>query len=147
MLAITVQPTPKAVVALNQEESHIKKTTVVTAPVSTPVVDTPQVPEQPETAPPTPVEVAATPPAPTPIVGCGDDPNMAFIYSHESGCSTASINASSGACGLGQAEPCSKLPCSLSDWDCQNAYFTAYAVQRYGSTDAAYVFWLANRWW
>ena len=78
---------------------------------------------------------------------CGSDPNMAYIYTHESGCNTASINASSGACGLGQAYPCSKLPCSLSDWTCQNNYFTAYAVARYGSTYAAMLYWEANSWW
>jgi hypothetical protein len=81
------------------------------------------------------------------VSNCGSDPNMAYVYTHESGCNTASINASSGACGLGQAYPCSKLPCSLSDWTCQNNYFTAYAVARYGSTYAAMLYWEANSNW
>lgn len=71
---------------------------------------------------------------------------MAYIYSHESGCRTDAIN-SIGCAGLGQACPGSKLPCSLSDWDCQNAYFTSYALGRYGSTYNAYVFWVNHHWW
>lgn len=70
-----------------------------------------------------------------------------FIYMMESGNRTNAINASSGACGLGQALPCSKLPCSLSDYACQDAWFTNYAMARYGSWDNAAAFWRANRWW
>lgn len=71
----------------------------------------------------------------------------AFIYMHESGNNPHAINASSGACGLGQALPCSKLPCSLDDYACQDNWFTNYAVQRYGSWEAAYNFWVAHNWW
>lgn len=70
-----------------------------------------------------------------------------FIYQHESGNNPGAINASSGACGLGQALPCSKMGCSLSDYACQDAWFTNYAMQRYGSWEAAYYFWVAHRWW
>lgn len=71
----------------------------------------------------------------------------AFIYAKESGNRTDAINPSSGACGLGQALPCSKLPCTLSDYACQDAWFTNYAMQRYGSWEAAQAFWVANHWW
>lgn len=84
--------------------------------------------------------------APQGVTNCGSDPYMAFIYQHESGCRTNAIN-SIGCAGLGQACPGSKLPCSLSDWSCQNAYFTNYAVSRYGSTYNAYQFWIARHWW
>jgi hypothetical protein len=70
-----------------------------------------------------------------------------FIYNHESGNNSYAINPYSGACGLGQALPCSKMGCSLSDYICQDNWFTAYALERYGSWYGAYIFWLAHRWW
>lgn len=104
----------------------------------------PAVPLKPVAQPvaaPTPVYVP-----PAGVTNCGSDPNMAFIYQHESGCRTNAIGPN-GPCGLGQALPCSKLPCSLSDWACQNAWFTSYAIRTYGSTYAAYLFWVAHSWW
>jgi hypothetical protein len=71
----------------------------------------------------------------------------ANIYAHESGNRTDAINASSGACGLGQALPCSKLPCTLHDYACQDAWFTNYAIQRYGSWENAWAFWQIHHWW
>lgn len=70
-----------------------------------------------------------------------------LIYNAESGNNPAAINRSSGACGLGQAEPCSKMPCSLSDYACQDAYFTNYMLSRYGSWAAAWAFHLLHGWW
>lgn len=77
--------------------------------------------------------------------GCGSDPHMAFIYQKESGCSPTALN-SIGCRGIGQACPGSKLPCG-ADFACQDAWFRNYAIQRYGSTYAAYVFWTQNHWW
>jgi hypothetical protein len=68
-----------------------------------------------------------------------------YIYSHESGCRPEAVN-SIGCRGIGQACPGSKLPCG-ADFACQDAYFTNYAMTRYGSWEAAYRFWVANRWW
>lgn len=70
-----------------------------------------------------------------------------FIYMRESGNNPGAINASSGACGLGQALPCSKMPCSLSDYACQDRFFTGYMQARYGTWENAKAFWLANHWW
>lgn len=70
----------------------------------------------------------------------------AFIYQKESGNNPAAIN-SIGCRGLGQACPGSKLPCSDSDYACQDAWFTNYMLQRYGSWEKAYQFWIANNWW
>ena len=70
-----------------------------------------------------------------------------FIYMKESGNRPSAINASSGACGLGQALPCSKMPCSLSDYACQDAFFTRYMQARYGTWENARAFWLSHRWW
>ena len=89
-------------------------------------------------APPAPVA------EPAPV---SDDVNKAFIYQKESGNRTDAINPESGACGLGQALPCSKLPCTLQDYVCQDAWFTNYAMSRYGSWAAARTFWENNRWW
>lgn len=75
-----------------------------------------------------------------------EDEAKAFIYSHESGNNPGAVN-SIGCAGLGQACPGSKLPCSLSDYACQDAYFTNYMLSRYGSWNAARAFWLANGWW
>lgn len=83
--------------------------------------------------------VPAAPQTPPPVVG-----NAAkdFIYSHESGNNPGSINPTSGACGIGQALPCSKLPCSLADYACQDAWFTnVYMIPRYGTWEAAAAFW------
>jgi hypothetical protein len=68
-----------------------------------------------------------------------------FIYHHESGNRTTAVN-SIGCRGIGQACPGTKLPCG-NDYACQDAWFTNYAMQRYGSWENAYNFWVANRWW
>lgn len=72
-----------------------------------------------------------------------------FIYQKESGNNPLAINPSSGACGIGQALPCSKLTsvCQLSDYQCQDAFFTRYMQSRYGTWEKARTFWLSNHWW
>ena len=75
---------------------------------------------------------------------CGSP--KACIYMKESGNNPAAIN-SIGCRGLGQACPGSKLPCSDTDYACQDAWFTNYAIQRYGGWEQAWVFWQANKWW
>lgn len=84
---------------------------------------------------------------PTQTVTGSEAEAKAFIYQKESGNRTDSINKSSGACGLGQALPCSKLPCSLQDYECQDKWFTDYATRRYGNWVKAKEFWLAHKWW
>jgi len=88
---------------------------------------------------------AYTAPAPS-VTGCGSDPQMAVIYQMESGCRTGAYNEL-GCRGLGQACPGSKLPCSDSDWNCQDAWFRNYAVERYGSIYNAYIFRINHNWW
>lgn len=82
---------------------------------------------------------------PTAQAATGDA--KAFIYMKESGNNPGAINASSGACGLGQALPCSKMPCSLSDYACQDNFFTGYMTSRYGTWENARAFWLSHHWW
>lgn len=77
----------------------------------------------------------------------GSSDAKTFIYMKESGNRPDAINKSSGACGLGQALPCSKMPCTLTDYACQDAFFTKYMQNRYGTWENAKSFWLAHRWW
>jgi hypothetical protein len=74
-----------------------------------------------------------------------DNSYKAYIYQHESGNNPNAVN-SIGCRGLGQACPGSKLPCG-SDYACQDAWFTNYALTRYGSWEAAYGWWVQNHWW
>lgn len=73
---------------------------------------------------------------------CGDNDYAYKIYQGESSCKIDAVN-SIGACGIGQSLPCSKLssvcPNWRTDYDCQNQFFTAYAMQ-YGSWEQAYSF-------
>lgn len=78
--------------------------------------------------------------------GCGDNQYAHFIYMKESGCRTGARNAS-GCFGIGQACPGSKIAHCGTDYACQNAYFTNYAIQRYGSWAGAYSAWLSKHWW
>lgn len=73
------------------------------------------------------------------------NPYKDFIYYKESTCNPDSVN-SIGCRGIGQACPGTKLPCG-NDFACQDAWFSNYAIQRYGSWEAAYNFWLRNNWW
>lgn len=70
-----------------------------------------------------------------------------FIASKESGWNPNATNASSGACGLIQAYPCSKVPGSGYNPVDNLVWANGYAVGRYGSWAAAYAFWTANHWW
>ena len=70
-----------------------------------------------------------------------------FIASKESGWNPNATNASSGACGLIQAYPCSKVPGSGYNPVDNLVWANGYAVGRYGSWAAAYAFWTSNHWW
>ncbi len=89
------------------------------------------------------------PQAPTVAVSGDDNAYKLFIYNKESGNNPARYN-SSGCLGLGQACPASKLlkVCpDINDYACQDAWFTNYAISRYGSWAGAYQFWLGHHWW
>lgn len=108
--------------------------------------------EKPEQKPKTSVATQTEKPAavprtaPAPVTGCGSDSYMAYIYRVESSCNTGAYNYL-GCRGLGQACPGSKLPCSDSDWNCQDRWFRNYAVERYGSIYNAYLFRLYHNYW
>lgn len=100
------------------------------------------------------VPVAASVPASGPRSGCGDNPYAAYIYGMESGGRVAgncdpSARNSGGCLGIGQACPGAKLlaVCPNLDYNCQNAFFTNYAISRYGSWASAYEAWKIKKWW
>lgn len=75
-----------------------------------------------------------------------------YIISHESGWNATEYNHSgSGAYGLGQALPASKMSAYGADYMTdpvtQLKWANAYAVGRYGSWAIAYTFWVNNNWW
>lgn len=65
----------------------------------------------------------------------------ATLYHKESGNDPGAINPTSGACGIGQALPCSKLPCTLEDYTCQDNWFTQYMQGRYTTWSKALEYW------
>ncbi len=70
-----------------------------------------------------------------------------FIVERESGWNPSAVNASSGACGLAQALPCSKVPGDWSDPVNSLRWQYGYVQGRYGSYAGAYDFWQANHWY
>src|SRR3990167_6863690 len=58
-----------------------------------------------------------------------------------------SVNSSSGACGLGQFLPCSKMACELTDVDCQLNAIKNYVERRYGSPEKALAFHNVHKWY
>ncbi|OZG61299.1 G5 domain-containing protein [Bifidobacterium lemurum] len=74
-----------------------------------------------------------------------------YIINHESGWNPTATNASSGAYGLAQALPGSKMASAGADWQTnyqtQFKWFVSYCNSRYGSIAGAYDFWVANNWY
>lgn len=75
-----------------------------------------------------------------------------YIVGRESGWGVTKSNYSgSGAYGLCQALPGSKMASAGSDWATnpitQLKWCNAYAIGRYGSWAAAYNFWITKHWW
>lgn len=83
--------------------------------------------------------------SPARYMGTGDW-YLDYIVQKESSGNPYAIN-SIGACGLFQALPCSKLNCYLRDVQCQINWGRNYAIERYGSTRDAYLFWINHNWW
>jgi hypothetical protein len=73
------------------------------------------------------------------------------IVEHESGWNPSATNASSGAYGLVQALPGSKMASAGSDWKTnpktQIKWGLDYMNERYGSPAGAWNFWQANGWY
>jgi hypothetical protein len=73
------------------------------------------------------------------------------IVQHESNWNPTATNASSGAYGLVQALPASKMASAGSDWRTNPAtqieWGLDYMKDRYGSACDAWSFWQANHWY
>ncbi|MBT3150795.1 transglycosylase SLT domain-containing protein [Streptomyces sp. CHD11] len=73
------------------------------------------------------------------------------IVQHESGWNPTATNASSGAYGLVQALPASKMASAGSDWKTNPAtqikWGLDYMNDRYGSACDAWSFWQSNHWY
>ncbi len=70
-----------------------------------------------------------------------------FMVQKESGWNPNAMNRSSGACGLAQALPCSKLGPSWNDPVVALNWMNGYVNGRYGGWQGAYDFWQKNRWY
>lgn len=70
-----------------------------------------------------------------------------YIVHKESSWNPNATNASSGACGLVQALPCSKVPGNGYNPIDNLRWANGYATGRYGSWAGAYDFWISNHWW
>lgn len=69
-----------------------------------------------------------------------------YIVGRESGWNPNATNRTSGACGLVQVYPCSKLA-NAYDPVVNLRWANNYANGRYGSWAGAYNFWITNHWW
>lgn len=78
-------------------------------------------------------------------------PALVALWDHESGWNEYAQNPSSGAYGIPQALPGSKMATCGDDWETNPAtqicWGLGYIQGRYGSPTAAYDFWLANGWY
>lgn len=74
-----------------------------------------------------------------------------YIVSKESSWRHDAVNSSSGATGLCQALPASKMASEGEDYMTnavtQLRWCHKYATQRYGSWQGAFAFWVNNHWW
>lgn len=75
---------------------------------------------------------------------------LTLIY-HESGCRPTASNASSGAYGIGQALPGSKMASVGSDWETnpvtQIRWMSQYVTGRYGGWGQAMSYWWDHHWY
>lgn len=80
-------------------------------------------------------------------IASGDWGYVDYVVSRESGWNPNATNSGSGACGLVQALPCSKVPGNGYDPVDNLRWANGYATGRYGSWAGAYNFWVNNHWW
>lgn len=71
----------------------------------------------------------------------------ADLQSYENGFNPYAVNPTSGACGLSQALPCSKMNCKLGDIDCDLNWQKEYISGRYGTVSKTLQFWLIKGWY
>lgn len=127
------------VTEVNAQQSQRTEEDTITQPLSSEPIKQEEVSNQPIQAieAPKPLEPVEAP--------VSSDEAKAFIYMKESSNNLAAVNPSSGACGIGQSLPCSKLanecPNWATDYECSDRWFTNYMLARYGSWQAAKDYW------
>lgn len=77
--------------------------------------------------------------------GVTDTANATWLINKESGCNPGAVNKSSGACGIPQALPCSKL--GTSDPVAQIRWMQNYVNQRYGGWAGAVAWHKTHNWY
>lgn len=70
-----------------------------------------------------------------------------YIVSRESGWNPNAVNPYSGACGLAQALPCSKVGAGATNPIVALQWQYGYVNARYGGYAGAYDFWVTNHWY
>lgn len=84
-------------------------------------------------------------------IGASEKAMWEYIINRESGFNHYATNASSGAYGLPQSLPGSKMASAGADWQTnpytQLKWMYGYMTNRYGSIAGAYNFWQANHWY
>ena len=70
-----------------------------------------------------------------------------YMVTRESGWNPNAVNRSSGACGLAQALPCSKIAGNPYDPVTALNWMNGYVTGRYGGWEQAYAFWITNHWY
>lgn len=110
---------------------------------TTPVAQVTQVPvpapEKPKTLKETAEEMVST------AFGPGQFKAFDSIVQRESSWNPNAVNKSSGACGLPQALPCSKIADNSPEG--QIAWMISYIQNRYQTPNGALQFWLAHNWY
>lgn len=80
-------------------------------------------------------------------------PDAHFLIAKESGCNPRAVNPDSGACGIPQALPCSKMGPVNADGtsgvspEDQLRWMNSYVHGRYGGWEGARSFWEGNNWY
>lgn len=147
----TVKPVPTELVSTKSRvESHVP--IPVVSPAGFLFVQEPEVPRiriAPNSPPPT---VADTKEWARLTLSPEDYAALDGIVRNESHWDPSAVNPRGGACGLGQAWPCSKLSDLVPDWQVQpieqlRVWLIPYALHRYGSLEGAWRYWLNHGRW
>lgn len=165
--ALIILSLPKQETPINNMASVSESKTVsATAPekvvqVETPKITattvTPPVISEKQPTPPIKVVAVAAPPTDRQLlmqqagIPRADWSAVDYIVSHESSWRPTATNSSSGAHGLCQSLPASKMASAGKDYMTnpvtQLRWCHHYAMNRYSSWWSAHAFWQANRWW
>lgn len=78
------------------------------------------------------------------VWGEAEWPAFDWLVMKESGYNINAVNTSSGACGIAQAHPCSKISSIRGDYKLEIEWMIGYVQRRYKTPSAAKIFHLAN---